>query len=245
LSYLPSASFGHPHFTVVDLDQNSDAWLAWRRTGLGSSDAPAVLGESPWKTREELFQEKLVEFHGHKAPLSTAQFHTIRKAMAAREAKNDTAKNRGKKLEAPARAEFEALTGLSMPAVCGHHAHKEHLKVSLDGWHGGRKEFLEVKCPNQKAHGEALSGVVPSYYRAQLLHQMLVSGAAAGWYESFHDKFPPGQRVALVYVSPATSRAVLGYDGQYEAPLPELVEALGALEDEFWLGVVTGEYRPL
>jgi putative phage-type endonuclease len=242
MAYHPPAdAFGHDHFQIVDLDQASDAWLDWRKTGLGSSDAPALLGESPWKTREQLFQEKLVEYWGHRAPISSAQFQAIRAAMAEREGKNDSAKNRGKKLEPVARAEFEALTGVAMPPVCGHHARREYLKVSLDGWHAGRRAFLEIKAPNQKSHGDALDGRVPANYKAQLLHQFLVTGATSCWYQSFHDKFPPGQRVALVHVTPDTVGATLGYD----APLADLVAALGAAEKEFWDGILSGEYRPL
>lgn len=38
-----------------------DAWLAERRTGIGSSDAPVVLGLSKWKSPLRLYYEKLGE----------------------------------------------------------------------------------------------------------------------------------------------------------------------------------------
>lgn len=33
-------------------------WLEWRKLGLGASDAPVVMGVSPWKTRHQLWLEK-------------------------------------------------------------------------------------------------------------------------------------------------------------------------------------------
>lgn len=234
-----SYPLGHDLFTLVDLDQNSDAWLTWRKTGIGSSDAPAVLGESPWTSRKELWEQKVVEYHGAKAPLSVAQFKAIREQMAKREGQNESSKNRGKKLEPVARAEFEDMTGLTMEAVCGHHTHHPHLKVSLDGWNAGRRAFLEIKAPKQSSHAAALDGRVPDYYRAQILHQFLVSGAREAWYLSFHDKYPPGQRMALVHVTPANSCHTLGMD----EPLGDLVAALGAAESDFWTCVTTGVYR--
>lgn len=34
-------------------------WLAWRKTGIGGSDAPVVAGRSPYKSRTELWLEKV------------------------------------------------------------------------------------------------------------------------------------------------------------------------------------------
>ena len=38
--------------------RDRDAWLAERQTGLGGSDAAAVLGVDPFKTKHELWLEK-------------------------------------------------------------------------------------------------------------------------------------------------------------------------------------------
>lgn len=34
-------------------------WLAWRRQGIGGSDAAAILGISPWRTARDLYDDKL------------------------------------------------------------------------------------------------------------------------------------------------------------------------------------------
>ena len=45
-------------FERVRIKHGTDEWLAFRNTGIGGSDAAAVLGENPWKTNVELWEEK-------------------------------------------------------------------------------------------------------------------------------------------------------------------------------------------
>ena len=45
---------------LVDTAGLSEAeWLAWRRKGIGGSDAAAILGISPWRTARDLYDDKL------------------------------------------------------------------------------------------------------------------------------------------------------------------------------------------
>jgi len=43
---------------LENLRQNSTDWHDWRRGGLGSSDAPVVMGNSPWMTPRKLWSIK-------------------------------------------------------------------------------------------------------------------------------------------------------------------------------------------
>ena len=43
---------------IITLQQGSAAWHAHRATALNGSDAPAMLGISPYKTRAALVQER-------------------------------------------------------------------------------------------------------------------------------------------------------------------------------------------
>jgi putative phage-type endonuclease len=43
---------------TIDLQQGSPAWLAFRAEHFTASDAPAMMGESPYKTRSQLLHEK-------------------------------------------------------------------------------------------------------------------------------------------------------------------------------------------
>ena len=42
-----------------DIAQGTAAWHDWRATVIGSSDAPAIMGENPWKSAKTLLEEKL------------------------------------------------------------------------------------------------------------------------------------------------------------------------------------------
>ena len=46
------------NYTIVNLRQNTPKWLEWRGQGIGASDAPAVMGENPWKSADYLLKEK-------------------------------------------------------------------------------------------------------------------------------------------------------------------------------------------
>ena len=218
---------------VLALDQDSPEWLAWRDTGLGSSDAAAVLGLSPWKTRRALWEEKLVRYrqqlarlgHPDPDPALTAKVLAARKAD---EGKNESAKRRGKDLEPVARAEYEWLMDVQTPPACGVHPGFEFLKVSLDGYAPERSLFVEIKAPNQRAHDEALYGTVPHYYIPQVYHQFVVSGLELCHYVSYHPKYPAGKKLAVV---PVRRRDVADQVGQ-----------LQHVEVEFWESVVAGEY---
>ena len=45
-------------YTRITLEQGTAEWLAWRTQGIGASEAPAILGENPWKSRRALLAEK-------------------------------------------------------------------------------------------------------------------------------------------------------------------------------------------
>lgn len=167
---------------ILTLEQRSPDWLAWRNTGLGSSDAAAIVGLSPWASAEKVLKQKVAAFLGQKA-----------------ESKRDNgAMARGRRLEPIAVAIYEELMGWQIPAVCGTHETHDWLKVSLDGYNAERSLIAEVKAPNKDDHALALAGGVPDKYIPQLLHQYLVSGAKTCHYISFSDYFEKSKRLAVV-----------------------------------------------
>lgn len=166
---------------ILRLDQGSGDWLRWRESGLGSSDAPVILGVSPWSTTKELFERKL----------------KIRSPQ-----RTNSAMQRGKDLEPEIRKIYELLFGYDVEPVCGVHDTIPWLKVSLDGWNESRKIAVEIKAPNKDDHMCALSGKVPEKYIPQCDHQLLVSGAVMLHYISYNPRFPKHQELAVVKHSP-------------------------------------------
>lgn len=47
-----------PQAKTIRLRQGSDAWMAFRQTHIGASDAPVIVGESPYRSPLDLYVEK-------------------------------------------------------------------------------------------------------------------------------------------------------------------------------------------
>ena len=47
-----------PAYTIVEFQQGTKAWHEWRSQGIGASDAPAIMGENPWKSPAQVLREK-------------------------------------------------------------------------------------------------------------------------------------------------------------------------------------------
>ena len=138
---------------MIDLMQNSPEWLEFRKSRIGSSDAPIITGDSPWKTPFQLWQEKL---------------------GLVDQPKQNYAMTRGKNLEDRARQVYEEMRGhLVFPMVLVHPEHSWQI-ASMDGMTIDRKHAVEIKCPGEADHMLAVTGKVPKKYHAQLQHQMYV-----------------------------------------------------------------------
>lgn len=148
----------------VELDQQSSEWLAWRSRGIGGSDAPVIMGVSPWMTRYQLWERK-----------------TGRTESGAANA----AMRRGIELEADARMAYENATGEVMEPHCLTSGLFEWMRASLDGINLSGSLILEIKCPGKDDHAEAVAGRVPEKYMPQLQHNLAVSGAKVCHYWSF------------------------------------------------------------
>ena len=142
---------------VLKLVQGSQEWLDYRRTMRNASETPAVMGISPWMSPYELW---LVKTGRSSQAVTPAMAH-------------------GTATEPQARAAYEVQTGYVMnPLVMQEGAYS----ASLDGITLAGDLILEVKCPfrgkQSKLWKETSAGTVPSYYAAQIQHQLMVSGAA-------------------------------------------------------------------
>jgi len=147
--------------------QRSPAWLKWRQSRIGASDAAIIIGANTFKSIGQLLDEKL----GIRAP----------------EEENEAMK-RGNELEEKARLAFENDTGhIVFPQVCVHPVH-DWMIASLDGMTIEKDIIVEIKCPGDKvAHETFKSQKIPAYYIPQLQHQMAVTGVDKIYYYSFFD----------------------------------------------------------
>jgi putative phage-type endonuclease len=144
-----------PAFKVVALDQGSNAWLDWRRGGIGGSDAPAIMGENPWKSPDDVLREKL----------GLASGETYSAAMA-----------KGVALEPAARRRYVDFVGMDIRPQCLQSVERGWLIASVDGLSADGALVVEIKCGESVYRKTALHRRPPSYYYGQLQHILAVTG---------------------------------------------------------------------
>jgi len=156
--------------TIHDLIQGSPKWLAYRAQHFNASDAPAMMGFSPYMTRTELL--------------------TRMKTGIAAEVDASTQRrfDDGHRFEALARPLAEQIIGDDLYPVTGS---RGKLSASFDGLtlddatafeHKSlnddlRRAFDDIDTINPQYRDEAGGKVLPMQYRIQMEQQLLVSGA--------------------------------------------------------------------
>lgn len=136
---------------IIQLDQKSQDWLDWRRTGVGASDAPIILGLSPYKKPHTLWEEKC----GIKQPRPFSAF----------------LEERAKKVEDAARATLELESGHSYPPLCAEDENFPWLHVSFDGYCEEIKMIMEAKYVGM---GKQF-GKIPASHWVQMQYQMFIA----------------------------------------------------------------------
>lgn len=139
-----------------DLQQSTPEWHEFRSKHFTASDAPAMLGESPYKTRNELLREK-----------STGVSAEI-------DADTQRRFDDGHRFESLARPIAEEILGVELYPVVGSEG---KLAASFDGL-----SMLEDICFEHKTLNEQIlkcksAADLPAHYRIQMEQQLMVSGA--------------------------------------------------------------------
>ncbi len=142
-------------------------WLSWKDTVLGSTAAMAIMGSSPWMTKEECW----ALYTGRKLPQKSMPWM-----------------KRGLDLEDLARADYFKQTGIEVFPAFAEHDKFDFIGASFDGLNPEKRKLIEIKCPGEKDKAVALSGKIPEKYIWQLTHQLLVTGYPEMDYFSFDGK---------------------------------------------------------
>lgn len=145
------------------LEQNTQEWLDWRKNKIGASDAPIIMGVSPYKTPKELWLSKRGELKETDTPWM----------------------KRGRDMESTALAAFEKeMSYVMFPLVLTHES-KKWMTASMDGITMQRDAAVEVKCSGKVDHAIVKGGKIPDKYYPQLQHQIEVAGLDFIFYWSF------------------------------------------------------------
>ena len=150
----------------VNIKQRSQQWLDWRRCGVSASDAAVILGQSPYKSRWQLWAEKSGVT---KEQDLSANPHVLR----------------GIEQEDDARNQMEqALNDAPLLPVCAEWMQNPVLRASFDGLTKDGYP-VELKCPCEKVYNDVktLKDQSEGYRRAfyQVQFQVLVADAPMAW----------------------------------------------------------------
>lgn len=146
----------------MNIQIGSKEWLEARRNLITATDAPVILGVSPFKTPLQLYYDKV---NG-----------TV--------TEQNRAMKRGLDLEDEARNAFEGMTGHFVFPQFRVDAKNSWMAASFDGIND-QGIVVEIKCPGKEDHSCAVSGAVPEKYYPQLQHQMHVAEVKKCYYFSY------------------------------------------------------------
>lgn len=142
---------------ILPADVDRATWLAARRSGLGGSDASAILGLSKYRCARDVYYDK----------------------VEGREQEPNEAMRWGQLLEATIRAEFTERTGITV-VKAGLHRSRRHpwLLHSPDGFTGD-DGLYEGKVARRAEDWE--DGQVPDHAELQVQHGMACLGLGHAW----------------------------------------------------------------
>lgn len=179
-------------FAVVDLQQGTADWLRWRHDGIGASDAAAILGENPWRSKEALFAEKLAPprygFTRPKRPAPRIE-PAIADLFGTPPPPREDPRSGG--LEAQARRLYIAAHGSQVAPACLVSTQNPWQRASLDGIDLTSARALEIKCGPATYTEVARTGRVPAHYTAQLQQTLAVTGFPSIDFWVWHPGRPP------------------------------------------------------
>lgn len=187
----------------VDLSQvgMTPERLKERRSLIGASDMPIIMGDSPYMTPYELWLDKT-----NKTPLEQTTNFAI---------------ERGNRWEDRVRQLFEKKSGMEFYAKNFTHPENPIHSASLDGYNAQYKEGLEIKVTSREVLKEVAAGRVPEKYKAQVQWQIYVADLKKNnFFAAFVDKNEKGVEEII-----ETSLTVVYRDNDY---IEKLINAADA-----------------
>ncbi len=141
-------------YLIEDLEQGTSEWRAWRKGVIGASDAPKIMGENPWGSRESLMNEKL---------------------GLVPEFKGNSKTREGNSLEGDARDSLAKKFKIKIQPTIVQDSSEPFLAASLDGICNKLENIFEIKAGVKAYEHTQINRSVPSYYMGQLQHMLMVT----------------------------------------------------------------------
>lgn len=135
--------------------QSREEWLKYRKGGIGSSDAPVIMGVSPWSTPFKLYLDKI-------------------EPEVKEDDSNSFIKQKGNDIEPRIRAYYELQCGESFSPELLEMSGATHLRASLDGLNKKKTHGIEIKLLGKEDFENLKKGIIPEKYKPQVHHQIMV-----------------------------------------------------------------------
>ena len=199
---------------TVNLQQGTPEWLSWRASRFTASDAPVMLGISPYRSRESLLREKALGEAPEHSDATLALFAE------------------GHRAEVLARSMVERMIDDELyPTVVEDDAGQ--LAASLDGMTLDGDTLFEHKLLNDDLRACRDNGSpIPGHYRAQMEQQLMVTDArevlfvASRWDDAGNQTEEP--LIAHYESDPIMSRRILDGWAQFARDLKSWQPAAAA-----------------
>ena len=204
---------------VVEFEQRSPEWLAWKRAGVGASEVGSIASALGLLPQPAAWQDTIQELWEYKVGLRPPK-------------KMHPGMMRGVVYEEDAVAFHKNLTGIATTPVCGELDNFPHVQASFDGVdyndNFAVQIILETKVPSQDVMDLAAQNLVVPYYEPQCAHQCIVA-----W--GHPDEWPQGGEHHFVAYQPETNTGhlVARRASHYKKLAESLLMGVGA----FWKNV--------
>jgi putative phage-type endonuclease len=141
-------------------------WHAWRKLGIGGSDAPVLAAEAGIVQKAKWMDsiQALWEMKTGKRDPKPA----------------NPAMMRGRKYEEAARIAYEKFTGNLVNSAFGENDTLSYVRASFDGLSFDGNLIVEIKVPGERTMDVVREGNIPEYYLPQLAHQAVVAWGEPG-----------------------------------------------------------------
>lgn len=201
-----------------DLEQRSEQWLKWRRSGVTATEAVIILnGKHFGKSASDVWDEKF----GVAKPQFINSF--IKNGVAH---EGDCIRCFEEKHHVSVQVENTCMANKTLP----------FLKASLDGYIPEHNVIVECKCPGEKnwrdVEKNSMNAKCIQYYNIQVQHQLLVSGAKLGFLCFWYKENPEDPNE-----TPQFLEIVIRRDHKIMA---EIIRKCG----DFWFNNVVANKRP-
>lgn len=201
---------------IINEQQGSDTWKAWRSEGIGGSDVPAIFGISPYLKPWALYAIKTGKAQGPETNAAMQKGHDYEPIIRS-------------VVSEAMRMNFEPVCGQDDPPY-------DHRRASFDGYttRDGLVHLLECKYVGADVFEELIRGIVRVDHLCQMWYQANVSDAASVTYGATTD----GVMVAHLTFSREKLEEIAiehGWTiGAVDAFFAALKHGQGVCSDDFW-----------